>query len=148
MGYTRSASCRSNDCASHMFIRQDSLDQFFRRSACLATVTGKSVFHYHRNSGWQRTERRRVYGDTGMMETDWASPGVRRYRVSGDGRSDGEYIFRRPRARYHVSHIISYHYSTNYTLYLSHLLISLALSGTPCGSTQLHGSSQPGSIIP
>jgi hypothetical protein len=33
------------------------------------------------------------------------------------------------------------------TLHLSHLLISLALSETSCGSAQLRGSSQPGSII-
>jgi hypothetical protein len=25
------------------------------------------------HSAWQRTELRRVYGDTGMMETDWAT---------------------------------------------------------------------------
>jgi hypothetical protein len=36
-------------------------------------VAGKSVSHHHRHSGWQRTELRRVYGDTGMMETDWAT---------------------------------------------------------------------------
>jgi len=36
----------------------------------------------------------------------------------------------------------------NYTLCLSNLLISLTLSETLCGSTQLHVTSQPGSIIP
>lgn len=56
---------------------------------------------------------------------------------SGDSRVD--------RLPYHP--ISSYH-TRNYALHLSHYLISLALSGTPCGSTQLHGSSQPGSIIP
>jgi len=34
-----------------------------------------------------------------MMETDWVTAGVRRYRGNGDGRSDGEYIFGRPRGR-------------------------------------------------
>jgi hypothetical protein len=29
--------------------------------------------YHHRHSAWQRTELRRVYGDTGMMETDWAT---------------------------------------------------------------------------
>jgi len=38
VGYTRSDSCRSDDCASHLGIRQDSFDQFLGRSACLATV--------------------------------------------------------------------------------------------------------------
>ena len=47
-----------------------------------------------------------------------------------------------------VSDIITSHYTTNYTLYLSHHFIALALSETPCGSTHLRGSSQPGSIIP
>jgi len=28
---------------------------------------------HHRHSAWQRTERRRVYGDTGMMEMDYAT---------------------------------------------------------------------------
>jgi len=41
----------------------------------------------------------------------------------------------------------SYH-TMNYTVYHSHLLISLALCETPCVSVQLRGSSQPGSIIP
>jgi len=35
-----------------------------------------------------------------------------------------------------------------YTLYHSHLLSSLALSETPCGSMQLLESSQPGGVIP
>jgi len=35
-------------------------------------VAGKSVSHHHRHSDWQRTEVRQVYGDTGMIETDWA----------------------------------------------------------------------------
>jgi hypothetical protein len=36
-------------------------------------VAGKSVSHHHRHSAWQRTERRRMYGDTGMTEMDWAT---------------------------------------------------------------------------
>jgi hypothetical protein len=52
-------------------------------------VAGKSVSHYHRHSAWQRTERRRVYGDIEMMETDWATAGERRYRDDGDGLGDG-----------------------------------------------------------
>jgi len=38
--------------------------------------------------------------------------------------------------------LISSYHTTNYTLHLLHLLISLAFSETPCGF------SQPGSIIP
>jgi hypothetical protein len=37
-----------------------------------SAVVGISVSHYHCQSAWQRTELRRVYGDTGMMKTDWA----------------------------------------------------------------------------
>jgi len=39
VGYVRSTSWRSEDCASHMCIWQDSPDQFFGRSPCLATVS-------------------------------------------------------------------------------------------------------------
>jgi len=38
-----------------------------------ASVAGKSVSHHHRHLAWQRTELRRVYGDTGMTEMDWAT---------------------------------------------------------------------------
>jgi len=97
---------------------------------------------------------------------DWPTPGLRRDRHDGDGQGDGRiqgyrgggdgqsnrgYIFGRPRGRklasHLVSHIISSHCTTNYTLYSYNLFISLTLSETPCGSGQLHGSSQPGSII-
>jgi hypothetical protein len=46
------------------------------------------------------------------------------------------------------SHLIPCYHTTIDTLHLSHLLISLALSEASCGSAQLRGSSQPGSIIP
>jgi hypothetical protein len=36
-------------------------------------VAGKSVSHHHRQAAWQRTELPLVYGDTGMMETAWAT---------------------------------------------------------------------------
>jgi len=49
-------------------------------------------------------------------------------------------------ALYLVSHIISCHYAMNDTLCISHVLISLALSENPSGSSQLCGSSQPISI--
>ena len=38
----------------------------------LLAVVGKSVSHHHRHSTWQKTEQWREYGDTGMMEMDWA----------------------------------------------------------------------------
>jgi len=38
-------------------------------------------------------------GDTGIIEMDWAKVCGRRYRGNGDGRSDREYIFGRPRGR-------------------------------------------------
>jgi len=44
-----------------------------RTNAQGGVVAGKSVSHRQRNSAWQRTELRRVYGDTGMMGTDWAT---------------------------------------------------------------------------
>ena len=39
VGYTRSASCWVDDCASHMCIQEYSLDQVFGRSACLAAAS-------------------------------------------------------------------------------------------------------------
>jgi hypothetical protein len=46
-----------------------------------------------------------------------------------------------------VSHLIPSYHTTIDTLHLSHLLTSLALSETSCGSAQLRGSAQPGSTI-
>jgi len=59
-----------------------------------SAVAGKSVSHHHHHhhyhrSAWQRTERRRAYGDTGIMETDWVTAGVRRYRDEGDRLGEG-----------------------------------------------------------
>jgi len=62
----------------------------------VAVVVGKSVSHHHCHSGWQRSEQCRVYRDTWMMGTDWATKGVRWCRGRGDVRSDGEYIFGSP----------------------------------------------------
>ena len=123
-------------------------------------MAGKSVSHHHHQSTWQRTELRQVYGNTGMMKTDCMMgvcgdigvaeiDGVKGGRYLGDPGIDGFH-----RILYLVSHIIShYHISssyhtTNYTLHVSHLLIPLALSETPCGSAQMRGSSQPGIMIP
>lgn len=36
-------------------------------------VMGQSVSPHHYQPAWQRTELRWVYGDTGMMKTDWAA---------------------------------------------------------------------------
>ena len=44
--------------------------------ACRPGVAGISVSHHHRHSAWQRTERWRVYGDTGMTEVDWATGSI------------------------------------------------------------------------
>jgi len=77
-----------------------------------------------------------VYGDTGVAELD----GVMGDIYSGDPGVDSMHRI--------LDLISSSYHTTNYTLQLSHLMISLALSETPCGSTQLRGSSQLGSIIP
>jgi len=70
-----------------------------RRKTQGAVVAGKSGSHHHRHSAQQRTEGRRVYGNTSMMEKNWAMAGVPRYTGSGDGWSHGECIFGRPRGR-------------------------------------------------
>ena len=89
-------------------------------------MAGKSVSHHHRHSAWQReagggrteiqgyrrwTERRRVYGDTGVTEMDRATGSI----YSGDCGVERH-------------HLIPSHHTTKYTLYLSQLLVSLALS--------------------
>jgi hypothetical protein len=62
---------------------------------------------------------------------------------SGDPRIDSWHLA----SRLVTSHLISSYHTTIDRLHLSHLLISLALSETSCGSAQLRGSSQLGSII-
>jgi hypothetical protein len=53
-------------------------------------VAGKSVsHHHHRCSAWQSTESGEEYGDTGVMETGWATAGERRYRDDGDALGKG-----------------------------------------------------------
>ena len=54
---------------------ENSLDTCARRHrlAFQPVVAGNPFSHYHRNSAWQRAELRRVYGDTGMTEMDWAT---------------------------------------------------------------------------
>ena len=39
-------------------------------------VAGKSVFHYHHHSAWQRTEQQQVYRNTEMMDVNWVAVGV------------------------------------------------------------------------
>ena len=79
--------------------------------------------------------------------------GIRRYRGNSNILSDWGYLFGRPlgtelRIVYLVWYdLISSHHTPNYTLHLSHLLISLAVAESPCWSMQLRGSSQLGSII-
>jgi len=76
-----------------------------------------------------------------------AMAAVRRYRRNGGGQSDWEYIFGRLRSRFTSSHfylILSYNENT-------HSIVPNIWSHSLCprlnGSTQLHGSSMPGSII-
>ena len=38
-------------------------------------VAGKCVSHHHHHLVWERTERRRVYRDTGLADIDWAMTG-------------------------------------------------------------------------
>jgi len=119
----------------------------FGRSRVFPSVAGKSVSHHHRHSAWQRTELRRVNGDTGMTEMDWATGADGDSGVTEMDRATGSTYSEDPGVdRSCISScIISSHYTTNYTLYLSHLLISLVLPGIR-RSTQLRGSSGPGSI--
>jgi len=130
------------------------------------SVAGKSVSHHHHHSAWQRTELWRVYGHTGMTDMDWATGADRDtgmtemdWVMGADGDTGvtemdggtGSIYWGNPRVDrgglHLVSHLIPSYHTTNYTLHFSHLLISLALAETLCGSTQLGGSLQPGCII-
>jgi len=62
----------------------------------IPAVAEKSVSHHHPHSAWQRTERWRGYGDTGIMEMDRATADVHRYRGSGGGGVTGVYIRETP----------------------------------------------------
>ena len=76
-----------------------------------------------------------------------ATAGVRKYRGSGGGYSDWEYIFGRPRSRETSSHfhlILSYNENT---LSIFPNFWSHSLCPSCHGSMQLRGSSTPGSII-
>ena len=106
----------------------------FQPVTLTSVVAGKSVSHHHRHSTWQRTELQRVYADTGMMETDWATLA---YGDTGVPEMDGvmgSIYLGDPGVDSFLciisSHTISSHYTMNYTLHVSHLLISLALSAT------------------
>jgi len=77
-----------------------------------------------------------VFGDTGVAEMGGVTGGL----YSGGPGVDSLHCI--------LDLISSFYHTMNYTLHHSHHLISLALSDTPCGSVQLRGSSQPGSIIP
>jgi len=97
-------------------------------------VAGKSVSHHHPQSTWQRTELRQVYGDTGVMETDWETGAYRDTGVAEmDGVMGGIYsgdpgVDSVHRILYLISsHLISSYHTMNYTHLLSNLFISLAL---------------------
>jgi hypothetical protein len=67
-------------------------------------VAGKSVSHHHRHSAWQRTERWRVCGDTGMTEMSWATGSI----YSGDPGVDRSHLV--------SSHLIILSYNELHTL--------------------------------
>ena len=91
-------------------------------------VARKSVSHHHRHSAWQRTELRRVYGDTGMTEMDWATGADGDTGVTEMEGATGSIYLGDPGVDRLSSHLVSSYHTTNYTLYHSQLLISLALS--------------------
>jgi len=107
-------------------------------------VVGKSVSHHHRHSSWPRTLLWRVYSDTSMMEMDMAMGVNWHTAVMEMDWTMGSMYYGDSGVDRISSHIIlSY---KKYTLYLSWLLLLLVLPGI-CRSTQVHGSSQSGSII-
>jgi len=70
-------------------------------------VAGKSVSHHHRHSAWQRTERRRVCGDTGMTEMGWATGAYGDAGVTEMGCATGSIYSGDPGVD--RSHLVPYH---------------------------------------
>jgi len=64
VGYKRSTSCRSDDCYSHLCIRQDSLSRFLGRSPCLATVSHNSYY----------SKRYPPYTSKAHLDSRWPDP--------------------------------------------------------------------------
>ena len=73
--------------------------------------------------------------------------GGRRYRVNGGGMSDAEYIFGRPRGRQTASHFHLFFSFNENTHSIFPNFGSHSIFPRFRGSTQLRGSSWPGSII-
>jgi hypothetical protein len=109
-------------------------------------VAGKSVSHHHRHSACLRTELRRVYGATGMTQVDCATGADRDTGVTEMDGAMGSIYSGDPGVDRLSSHLISSYHTMNYTLSLSQLCISLVLPRIR-RSTQLRGSSWPGSIV-
>jgi hypothetical protein len=93
------------------------------------------VSHPHHHSAWHRTELPRWYTNTGMMEMDCVTGENVNTEVTEIDRAMGSIYSGNPGVDrqylilYLISaYFISSYYTTHYTLYCSHLLLSLTLS--------------------
>jgi len=110
-------------------------------------VAGKSVSHHHNHSALQRTELRRVSGDTGMTEMDGAMCTNRDTGVMAMDRAMGSIYFGDPWVDSITSSTIYYHIIQRITqsifpIFRSHLLYLIFR-----GPTQLCQLSWPSIII-
>ena len=89
-------------------------------------VAGKSVSHHHRHSAWQRTEPRRVCGDTGMTEMGWATAAYGDAGVTEMGCATGSIFLGDPGVDRLPSHLVSYissHLTSSYHTRTTHSII-------------------------
>jgi len=80
----------------------------------------------HRHSAWQRTKRRQVGGDTGMIQMGWVTAGYGDAGVTEMGYVTGSIYWGDPGID--RSHLISFCQTTSYILYLSDRFSSLVQS--------------------
>ena len=117
----------------------------FGRGRVFHGVAGKSVSYHDCPAAWQRTELWWVNRDTGITELDcatWVDGDTGVTEIDG---VTGSIYLEHPRVDRSCIPFctISSHYTTNYAIYLSYLLIPLVLAGIR-RSTQLRRSAGPG----
>ena len=111
-----------------------------------SAVAGKSVLHHHCHSAGQRTELQWVYGDTGMMEMDWARGVYGNTRVAEMDRVTGSIYSGDPTVdslNRILYHLISTHLNIER---ITHLIHRIFWFHSLCPT--LRGYSQPCSTIP
>ena len=106
-----------------------------------AVVVAKSISHHHRHSFWRGGSRRGAYGDTGIMETDWATGSI---DLGDPGVDRHHFLIRNTHSIFPScwSHalLLSFDWSTQFVWFLTHSFRAFIDPHNLCGS------SWPGSL--